>query len=250
VTRVKICGITAEADAELCLDAGADALGFVVEYPLPVPWTLDRGRAAQLMRGLPPFTIRVAVVGGDADAILRVAEATGPDAVQLHLDEDEATVARVKRGLDGTRIRVIKALRVGADEEGNADLERWASTCRRFVEVGADAILLDSKTRGRPAGTGVMFDWTIARAAAEAIDAPLVLAGGLTAGNVGRAIAQVRPYAVDVISSVEDESHRKVEASVRAFVDAAKGRSSASSPTTSAAASRTDTAGGQSLKRF
>jgi phosphoribosylanthranilate isomerase len=95
-----------------------------------------------------------------------------------------------------------------------------------------------------------MFDWTIARAAAEAIDAPLVLAGGLTAGNVGRAIAQVRPYAVDVISSVEDERHRKVEASVRAFVDAAKGRSSASSPTTSAAASQTDTAGGQSLKRF
>jgi phosphoribosylanthranilate isomerase len=250
VTRVKICGITAESDAELCLDAGADALGFVVEYPLPVPWTLERGRAARLMRGLPPFAIRVAVVGGDADAILRVAEATEPDAVQLHLDEDEATVERVRRGLDGARIRVIKAIRVSADEEGKADLEGWASKCRRFVEAGADAILLDSKTRGRPAGTGVMFDWTIARAAAEAIDAPLVLAGGLTADNVGRAIAQVRPYAVDVISAVEDERHRKVEASVRAFVDAAKREGPPPSPTTAAAPSGADTAEGQSLKRL
>jgi phosphoribosylanthranilate isomerase len=228
VTRVKICGITAEADAELCLDAGADALGFVVEYPLPVPWTIERDRAARLMRGLPPFAIRVAVVGGDADTILRIAEATEPDAVQLHLDEDEATVERVRRKLDGTGTRVIKALRVSADEEGSRELERWASSCRRFLEAGADAILLDSKTRGRPAGTGAVFDWSIARAVAGAIDAPLVLAGGLTSGNVGRAIAEVRPYAVDVISAVEDKQHRKVEASVRAFVDAA--RSAAGGP--------------------
>ena len=222
MTRVKICGVTTEADAQLCLDAGADALGFVVEYPLPVPWTIGRARAASLMGALPPFAVRVAVVGGDADAILRIADATEPDAVQLHLDEDEATVERVKGELAGTGTRVIKAVRVSADEQGSGELERWESTCRRFVEAGADTILLDSKTRGRPAGTGAVFDWSIARAVAAAIDAPLVLAGGLTSDNVGRAIAEVRPYAVDVISAVEDERHRKVEASVRAFVSAAK----------------------------
>jgi phosphoribosylanthranilate isomerase len=226
VTRVKICGITAEADAELCLAAGADALGFVVEYPLPVPWTIDRDRAASLMRGLPVFVTRVAVVGGDAETILRIAEATEPDAVQLHLDEDEATVESVTRGLAGSGTRVIKAVRVSADEEQGGELERWAAACRRFVEAGADAILLDSKTRGRPAGTGAAFDWSIARAVAGAVEAPLVLAGGLNAANVGRAIEEVRPYAVDVISAVEDERHRKVEASVRAFIEAARSAAS------------------------
>jgi phosphoribosylanthranilate isomerase len=222
VTRIKICGITAEADAELCAEAGADALGFVVEYPLPVPWTIERARAARLMSGLPVFVTRVAVVGGDADTILRIADATEPDAVQLHLDEDEATVGRVKRELAGSGTRVIKAVRISADVEERGEVEHWRATCTRFIEAGADAILLDSKTRGRPAGTGTAFDWSIARAVAEAVAAPLVLAGGLTSNNVGRAITEVRPYAVDVISSVEDERHRKVEASVRAFVDAAR----------------------------
>ena len=70
--RVKICGIRTEEDAALCVEAGADALGFVVEYPVPVPWTVDRDQAAAMMRRLPPFVVRVAVVGGDAETILGI----------------------------------------------------------------------------------------------------------------------------------------------------------------------------------
>src|SRR4051794_12735291 len=99
MTRVKLCGLTNEADVALCAESGADALGFVVESPLPVPGTLDRRRAAELMRGVPPFATRVAVVGGDAATIVAIAEATGADALQLHLDEDEATVSEVRERL-------------------------------------------------------------------------------------------------------------------------------------------------------
>jgi phosphoribosylanthranilate isomerase len=220
VTRVKLCGLTSEADVQLCADSGADALGFVVEYPLPVPWTLDRHHARALMRGAPPFATRVVVVGGDATTVLAIAEATEPDAVQLHLDEDESTVTAVKEGLAGTGTRIVKAIRIGA---GSASpVAEVLAAARRFVDAGADAILLDSKTSGRPAGTGTPVDWSLARDVAAGLDAPLVLAGGLTPENVAGAIETVRPHAVDVISAVEDEDHRKVPERVRAFVAAAR----------------------------
>jgi phosphoribosylanthranilate isomerase len=219
VTRVKLCGLTSEADVALCAEAGADALGFVIEYPLPVPWTLDRVRAAELMRGVPPFATRVAVVGGDAETILAIAEATQPDVLQLHLDEDEATVAAVKERAAGTQI--VKAIRIRAGETPPA--AEVLAAARRFVEAGADAILLDSKTEGRAAGTGIPVDWELARDVAAGLGAPLVLAGGLNPENVAGAIETVRPHAVDVISAVEDEQHRKVPERVSAFVAAVRG---------------------------
>jgi phosphoribosylanthranilate isomerase len=220
VTRVKLCGLTSEVDVALCVDAGADAIGFVIEYPLPVPWTIDRRRAAALIQGMPPFVMRVAVVGGDAATVLALVAATEPDAVQLHLDEDEATVTAVKEGLSGTGTRILKAIRISAGAA--PPVEDVLAAARRFADAGADAILLDSKTSGRPAGTGTPVDWSLARDVAAGLDIPLVLAGGLTPENVAGAIETVRPYAVDVISAVEDEAHRKVPERVRAFVAASR----------------------------
>jgi phosphoribosylanthranilate isomerase len=220
VTRIKLCGLTSEPDVALCVGAGADALGFVVEYPLPVPWTVTRARAAELMRGVPPFVTRVAVVGGEAATVLAIAEATESDAVQLHLDEDEATVTAVKEGLAGTGTRVVKAIRIRAGESPPA--ADVLAQARRFVDAGADAILLDTKTSGRAAGTGIPVDWSLARDVASGLGAPLVLAGGLTPENVAVAIETVQPHAVDVISAVEDAEHRKVPDRVHAFVAAAR----------------------------
>ena len=225
MTRVKLCGLTSEPDVALCVGAGADALGFVVEYPLPVPWTVTRARAAELMRGVPPFVTRVAVVGGEAAAVLAIAEATEPDVVQLHLDEDEATVAAVKEGLAGTGTRVVKAIRIRAGESPRA--AEVLAEARRFVDAGADAILLDSKTSGRAAGTGIPVDWSLARDVASALGAPLVLAGGLTPENVAAAIETVGPHAVDVISAVEDAENRKVPERVHAFVAAVRAAATA-----------------------
>ena len=141
-----------------------------------------------------------------------------PDVLQLHLDEDEATVTALKERLPGTQ--VVKAIRIRAGETPPA--AEVTAAARRFVAAGADAILLDSKTEGRAAGTGIPVDWALARDVAAALRAPLVLAGGLTPENVGEAIRTVRPHAVDVISSVEDGEHRKVPARVAAFVAAAR----------------------------
>jgi phosphoribosylanthranilate isomerase len=222
MTRVKICGVTSAEDVELCLEAGADALGFVVSYPEPVPWNLTPRAARALIARVPPFTAAVAVVGGDARTILELVAAVEPSVVQLHRDEDAATVGAVREGLAGTGVRVVKAVRIATDAGAGPPAEHWLALAREFLAAGADAILLDSKTTVRPAGTGQSIDWEIARTIVAALDAPVLLAGGLTPGNVATAVDKVRPYAVDVISAVEDGQQRKVGDRVRAFVAAAR----------------------------
>jgi phosphoribosylanthranilate isomerase len=224
--RVKICGITHPDDLAMAVEEGADALGFVVEYPDANPWILTRQRAAELMRMVPPFVTRVAIVGasGDRDSarsILDAVEKTEPHALQLHRDETEACVAELAARLDGSGIRLIKALRIDASVPG-PKAEVLADAARRFVEAGADAVLVDSVIPGRPAGTGKAVDWNLARTVVDTGVAPCILAGGLDPDNVGRAVAAVQPFAVDVISAVEDAEHRKDRTKVRAFIRAAK----------------------------
>ena len=214
---VKICGITSAADAEVCARAGADRLGFVVEYPEDVPWNLSASEAGRLMRRVPRGVVRVAVVGGTAGTIVGIVDATGADAVQLHGDEDEDTVAAVA----ATGVPVVKALRADASRAAG-DPGEWVAAARRFVTAGAAEILLDSRSTDRPAGTGVAFDRRVAATVVRELDRPVILAGGLSPGNVTDAVARVRPAGVDVISGVEGPGHRKDPALVAAFVAAAK----------------------------
>ena len=188
MVRVKICGITNEEDIELCVEEGADALGFVIEYPKEVPWNLSIERAAELMRSVPPFIATVAVVGGNAKTILKICEETCPDVVQLHLDENESTVRSVAEKLSTRGTSVIKALRVTAskepfDKKVSNPSQSWEATAKRFLDAGANKILIDSKTQNRPAGTGETFDWKIARHVSEKVG-PVILAGGLTPKNI------------------------------------------------------------------
>ncbi|TFH43765.1 MAG: phosphoribosylanthranilate isomerase, partial [Chrysiogenales bacterium] len=81
MTRIKICGMTKEEDIRLCVKAGANALGFVVEYPIDVPWNLDRQKARELMRAVPPFISRVIVVGDDPELVIELTEFLRPHAV-------------------------------------------------------------------------------------------------------------------------------------------------------------------------
>lgn len=220
--RVKACCNTHHDDLVLCVEEGVDAVGVVVEFPTSVPWSVSRRRAAALIREVPPLVTSVAVVGGDADTILRLAEATGPTALQLHGDEPEDVVAAVRAGLSGTGIRLIKALRVGGSAADVAPVG-WARLAERFVEAGADAVLLDASSAERAGGgTGQTIDWSIAGAVSRDCSRPVILAGGLTPDNVVEAARIATPYAVDVVSSIEDGSHRKVRERVRAFVRAAR----------------------------
>ncbi len=221
MTRIKICGMTREEDIHLCAAAGAHALGFVVEYPIDVPWNLDRRTARELMSCVPPFVSRVIVVGDDPVTVTALTEFLKPHAVQLHGSEPIAVTATLVKAVHGLGAQVIKALRISiATGKCASPCENPLDAARMIEETGIDGLVLDSVSDVRPAGTGQSIDWGMARKIRDAVRAPVILAGGLHAGNIGEALAAVRPYGVDVISGVENPVGRKDPGKVKAFMQA------------------------------
>jgi anthranilate synthase/indole-3-glycerol phosphate synthase/phosphoribosylanthranilate isomerase len=202
---VKVCGITSAEDALMAARAGADAVGLVF-WP-GSPRRVDLETARRISAALPPFVLRVGVfVDAPRDELARTAEAVGLDVLQLHGQEAPETLADLPR-------RVVKAVPVGPGFRVEDALR---------YEDAADGILLDTRLPGAaapPGGTGVAFDWTVAREVRERASF-LMLAGGLTPDNVGKALTAVRPDAVDVSSGVESAPGHKDPVRVRAFLDA------------------------------
>ncbi len=223
MTRVKICGLMTEADIDLCTDAGADALGFVTEYPIPVPWNLDRQRARDLIAKVPPFVTTTAVVGGPKESILELIDTLNPQVVQLHGDETAEDIADICETVSKRGIKVVKALRIDVDT-GKAHFAEQDPVGAAIVlsQTGVSALAVDSKTASRPAGTGVTLDWRIIKKVSASISIPLILAGGLTIDNVATAIESVAPYGVDIISGVEKSPGMKDPDKVRRFVQTVK----------------------------
>jgi phosphoribosylanthranilate isomerase len=204
MVKVKVCGITNQADALAAVEAGADALGF--NFYARSPRCITAAEARAIISELPPKVLCVGVfVNEDSAAtVARKAQEAGVSAVQLHGDESPEYC-----GALGER-EVIKALRVGKD-----------FAPEEATRYPAGSILLDAYNARAHGGTGETFDWTLARRTRELV-AQLYLAGGLTPENVAGAIAAVAPYAVDVCSGVERAPGRKDAARVRAFIAAVR----------------------------
>lgn len=203
-TRIKICGLTSVGDALAAVAAGADAIGLVF-YPKS-PRCVTAQQAAEIVRAVGPF---VTTVGLFVDASREDIEATLAQVplqlLQFHGDESAAFCASFQRPF-------IKALRMAEGVD-------MAAVEGEFAAAGASGLLLDSYSSAAPGGTGETFGW-------ERISArrrlPLILAGGLSPDNVGAAVKQVRPYAVDVSSGVEIAPGRKDSAKITAFVQAVR----------------------------
>ncbi|MFB6360361.1 MAG: phosphoribosylanthranilate isomerase, partial [Halobacteriales archaeon] len=200
MTRVKVCGITRNADRNAAIEAGADALGFLVDVPVDTDRELTPEAAAALIDDGPPFVTSVLVtMPAGPDRALELLERTGAEAIQLHNDLPVDAVAAVS---EATSASVIKAI----------DAEPAAA--ERYAPV-VDALLVDSRTESGAGGTGRRSDWDRAAAVRNAVDCPVVLAGGLDPGNVADGVAAVEPFAVDVSSGVERTEGRKDPEAVR-----------------------------------
>jgi phosphoribosylanthranilate isomerase len=213
-TRIKICCMASVAEAALALEAGADALGFVMRMPSgpgPIAESLAREIIATVPDGVPTFMLTSEI---EAAPILSQLRTTGANTVQIVDYVTPRTRQRLRDAMP--ELRIVQVVHVtGPESVDEAAIAAQTS----------DMILLDS---GNPSakvkelgGTGRVHDWRVSSEIRDAIDVPLWLAGGLRAGNVREAIDAVRPYGVDVCSGVRSGGPLDA-AKVHAFVAAVR----------------------------
>lgn len=202
MTKIKICGIKTVDDALAAMDAGADLLGFNFYPKSPRYITVGQCRdVMSVMRKYGQITYVGVFVNASVAEIRATMETAALTLAQLHGDE----TAEMMRSLDG---RAFKAFR-GVPDRLNG-----------FAREDAPALLVDAFVKGAYGGTGITADWKSAAELAKHV--PLLLAGGLTPGNVAHAVSQVRPWGVDVASGVESSPGVKDAAKMKAFVQAVK----------------------------
>jgi phosphoribosylanthranilate isomerase len=202
MTRIKICGITRSQDIHAVAQNGADALGLVFYEKSPRHVTAEQ--AAKLVQATPPFITLVGLFVNPTVAFVRDVLAKVPlDLLQFHGEESPEFCRQFGRPY-------LKAIRVKA----GVDLVECAA---RYAD--AQGLLLDAYVEGTQGGTGESFDWALIP---QKLPLPVILSGGLHAGNVAQAIKQVRPYAVDVSSGVEASKGIKDAAKVAAFIKEVK----------------------------
>ena len=197
-TRIKVCGITRLEDALLAVELGASALGF--NFYRPSPRYIAPGAARSMIEHLPPLVVAVGVYADETemDHVTAIAREAGVGAIQLHGPRYPEPAGQ------SAGYPLIRAVAVGEDFKAE-----------KLSAFQVNAFLLDAFHPNLSGGTGRPFDWELARKASRY--GTIILAGGLNPENVGRAIREVRPFAVDVASGVESAAGQKDPALLRAF---------------------------------
>ncbi|NMT63729.1 phosphoribosylanthranilate isomerase [Marinobacter orientalis] len=198
-TRVKICGITRHQDVVDSIAAGADALGFVFYEPSPRCVTARETR--ELVRAVPPFVTATGLfVNPEAGFVREVLSQVPLDLLQFHGDESPEFC-------NSFGVRWIKAVRVREALDIDNAFRAYGN---------ASGLLVDAWDPHRYGGTGQAFNWSLIPGTRPL---PLILAGGLASDNVSRAIAQVRPWAVDVSGGVESSKGIKDIEKITDFIN-------------------------------
>ncbi len=202
MTRIKICGLTREQDVLAVASSGADAFGLV--FYDKSPRHVEIVQAARLAQAAPPFVTVVGLfVNPSVDYVREVLAKVPLDVLQFHGEESPEFCRQFDRPY-------LKAIRV----KQGVDLVECAA---RYAD--AQGLLLDAYVEGTQGGTGEAFDWKLIP---QDLPLPVILSGGLHAGNVANGIRQVRPYAVDVSSGVEAAKGVKDAAKIAAFIKEVK----------------------------
>lgn len=198
MTRIKICGITNIQDAQMALEAGASALGFI--FHKKSPRYVSPSKVRPIVEALPPFVTPVGVfVNGSEHAVRDICRLARISTVQFHGEESPGYCKRFKH------FKIIKAFRVN-------DFFDFKAVLRYKV----DAYLFDTFSATAAGGTGKTFNWDLLKN--YKFDKPVILSGGLNPENVRQAVEALGPYAVDVSSGVEKSPRVKDFHRLQSFI--------------------------------
>ena len=210
---VKMCGFMREQDVDAGIRQGVDILGFVVDYPVPVPWNMDLSRAEELIkhfRDVSGSTLvngvalsRCCVVsGGPVDKILNIDRVLHPDYFQLHYKETADDIRALKA--NGLGAKIVKTVPLKeADrlaQSGKSDIAECANV---FEEAGADIVLVDARGPENASNSADLIDAALYKAVKQAVNIPVMAAGGITPGNVRDIVYILRPDIIDMMTGIE-----------------------------------------------
>ena len=198
-------------DVNMCAGYGTDILGFVVEFPRPVPWNITRTAARELIAAVNGPAQTCVVTSGPPEQVLPIARATKPDYLQLHGNETVAATACLVSELGRAGIKIIKTV-----FPTTPDLVKTAAD---YCATGIYALLLDPRTPDNAVHGGAA-DLSIFSRLQQAVNCPLILAGGITPDNVAKLVRQAKPQIIDLMTGVEHCPGVKDDAKVRALFKA------------------------------
>lgn len=202
--KIKICGLMREDDVVFCQEAGADVLGFVTEYPLPVPWNLTRQKAADLMARVSLPHKSCIVTGGSPEKILDLARELKPDLIQLHFRETLEDTKQILQALEPLGVGVIKTVPPdGLERIRQFGTEDLPTITALLQQTDVYALLADSRTPENASRESSSADMGFFSALSKASQKPVILAGGITPANVGEILEIVKASFIDVMTGVE-----------------------------------------------
>jgi len=208
---VKICGLVRRQDVRTCVKHGTDIIGFVVDYPRPVPWNISPDTAKKLINEIKGQAESCIVTGGAAERILELALDAKPDYIQLHYGESLEDTAYIAGRLIKHKIRVVKTL-----FPDTSDIYKAA---KDFAEAGVYALLLDPRTPDN-AVTGGAADISVYKNLKDTAGCPVILAGGINPENVKEIAQKTGAPVIDLMTGVELSPGIKDDVKVAALFQA------------------------------
>jgi len=212
MTRVKICGIKQKAHALAVVEAGGDFIGLVFA---PSQRQVTPAQAGEIVSAVKSHSQAISIVGVfvnmPAPKVNMIASSCDLDWVQLSGDEPWEYCRQITKPL-------IKAIRIRAGQQPEQICASLGAGAK-MLSSQRHLYLLDSQVEGKYGGTGMTFDWRLARQVAERF--PVIIAGGLTPENVAAVIETVAPWGVDVSSGVEVGGVKDI-VKIRAFIEAVR----------------------------
>lgn len=201
---VKICGLQRPTDVRLCRQLGVDILGFVTEYPLPVPWNLSRQKVLPLLQLVRPPCRSCLVTGGPPEKVIELASSLRPSMVQLHYKETLEETIKISDALKKLNIQVIKLVPTQAEDRmaqfGTTDISAVvASLCTTSLY----GLLADSRSPVNALQVGVPLDQRFCTEIIKLSSKPVFIAGGINPENVHLLLEQTGAKYIDVMTGVE-----------------------------------------------
>jgi len=208
--QIKICGLKRAADIRLCMDQGVDILGFVTEYPIPVPWNVSRHEALPLLNLVRPPCRSCIVTGGTPEKVIELASSLRPSRVQLHYMESLADTITIADALQKLHIDVIKTVPIKAEDRiaqfGTADIEVIVA---KLCTTGIHGLLVDSRGPSNAGAGGNPLDLDLCAGIIALSTKPVFIAGGIKADNVRHVLEKTGAQCIDIMTGVETRPGEK-----------------------------------------